>query len=73
MDKLRPLSEISEVREELLTKYLQLLNPPSSEHEIFRKEVLMASLMDVAYMPYWMVMELDNMDFDISKTETLLF
>ena len=70
----RPLSEISEVKDILLRKYLQLLSSPMRiDHKSAKEDLKVMMLYKVIHMPYWMVQELDSMDFDIDEQQETLF
>lgn len=66
---LRPLSEVSEVKYELFDKYVKICNPPESfikemKAEFEEKRIYLRA---IKFMPYWMVMELSTLGYDINE------
>jgi len=73
MNELRPLIEILEVKDELIEKYIKLMNPPRKWVKDIVKEIDVVIKYNVNFMPYWMVKELEKLGFDINENQENLF
>tara|TARA_R110000787_G_scaffold276483_2_gene385433 strand:+ start:684 stop:911 length:228 start_codon:yes stop_codon:yes gene_type:complete len=65
--ELRPLSEISEVKQDLFRKYIKFLNPPKSYIKDLRKEFDIIMRYRTSMMPYFLVKELITLGFDVDE------
>jgi len=67
MEELRPLSDIFIERDYLFGIYVKLIDCDSRDLRELRKDLDILLMFNIMFMPYWLVIELQELGFDISK------
>ena len=67
----KPLSDIFKYREYLFKRYCDILDCDKNMIHSLRDDFRKYLVMRVECMPYWMVMELDRLGFNIDEEEEL--
>ena len=65
--ELRPLSELSEFKQELFKKYIKFINPPETYVKACKKEFKAVMQLRPMTMPYFFVQELIALGFDVEE------